>query len=351
MKVVVTGASGNVGTSLLDTLGRDAAVDEVIGIARRLPALSMAKVTWRQADLCKADLSELFAGADVVVHLAWLIQPSRDETVTERTNVYGSSRVMQAVAQAGVPALVYASSVGAYAPGPSNCAVDESWPATGVRSSFYARHKAAVERLLDEFQERNGDVRVVRLRPGLCFKARAASGIRRLFVGPLLPSPLLRRSLIRVLTLPAGLRMQAVHSDDAGEAYRLAIHARRSGIYNIAAEPVLDAATISAALDARVLELPPRIVRGAALASWKLRLQPSSPDWLDMGLQAPIMDTTRAREELGWAPRARADEALIELVDGLCRGDELSTPPLAKATSGALRGRELRTGVGRIDGV
>src|SRR5205814_9483756 len=107
--------------------------------------------------------------------LSWLIQPSRDEEVLRATNVEGSRRVFEAAADASVPTLLYASSVGAYSPGPKDRAVDESWPTDGVRSSFYARHKAEVERILDGFEARHRGLRVVRLRPGLVFKREAAA--------------------------------------------------------------------------------------------------------------------------------------------------------------------------------
>src|SRR3954471_10846001 len=214
MRVVVTGATGNVGTALLRALGPDERVREVIGLARRRPALELPKVTWREADICKADLAPLFSGADAVVHLAWLIQPSRDEATTHAVNVEGSARVFRACGKAGAGALVYASSVGAYSPGPKDRAVDESWPTEGVPTSFYARHKAEVERLLDRFEAEFPGVRSVRLRPGLIFKREAAQQIRRYFAGPFLPSPLIRPGLIPVVPDVERLRFQAVHSLD-----------------------------------------------------------------------------------------------------------------------------------------
>src|SRR4051812_39193133 len=120
MRVVILGATGNVGTSVLRALEDEPRVDEVVGVARRRPALQLPKVTWRQADVCKDDLAALFAGADAVVHLAWLIQPSRDERITHAVNVEGSARVFAAAGDAGVPRIVYASSVGAYSPGPKD---------------------------------------------------------------------------------------------------------------------------------------------------------------------------------------------------------------------------------------
>src|SRR5262249_31995183 len=151
-------------------------------------------------------------GADVVVHLAWLIQPSRDDRLLHAVNVDGSRRVFEAAARAGVGALVHASSVGTYAPGPKDRAVDESWPATALSTLFYSRHKAECERLLALLEREHPGMRVVRLRPGLIFKREAATGIRRLFAGPLLPGTLLRRELIPVVPDVPRLRFQAVHS-------------------------------------------------------------------------------------------------------------------------------------------
>src|SRR5918996_601991 len=240
MRVVVVGASGNVGTSLLRALADEPAVDSVLGLCRRLPEAEFPKTDWREADVARTPLRPLFQGADAVVHLAWRIQPGRDKETLRAVNVEGSARVFRAAAAARVGTLVYASSVGAYAPGPKDHRVDESWPTTGIPSSFYARHKAEVERLLDAFEGEQERIRVVRLRPGLIFKREAASGIRRLFAGPLLPGALVRRGLIPVVPAAERLVFQAVHSDDVGDAYRLALTTEVAGPFNVAAEPVLD---------------------------------------------------------------------------------------------------------------
>ena len=347
MRVVVTGATGNVGTSVVSALAADAGVDSIVGLARRLPAAGPEKVEWRAADVRDAELVELFRGADAVVHLAWLIQPSRDLGTVRSVNVDGSARVFRATAEAGVPALIYASSVGAYSPGPKDRLVDESWPTEGVQTSFYARHKAEVERLLDGFEGEHPDVRVARLRPGLVFKRGAASEIRRLFLGPLLPSPLVRAELVPAVPDVPGLRFQAVHSLDVGEAYRLAVVRDVRGAFNVAAEPVLDPQELGRALHARPLPVPAAVLRGAAALSWRLRLQPTPPGWVDMALQIPLMDTRRAREELGWKPRHSSTEALLELLDGMRESAGDPTPPLAPDAGGPLRLRELLTGIGR----
>src|SRR5215203_5930167 len=109
MRVVVTGASGNVGTSLLRALAGEAAVTSVLGLVRRPPEMGFAKTTWAAADVASDDLAGHFRGADVVVHLAWLIQPSHDPFAMWRTNVVGTERVLAAASAAGVGALVCAS--------------------------------------------------------------------------------------------------------------------------------------------------------------------------------------------------------------------------------------------------
>jgi nucleoside-diphosphate-sugar epimerase len=347
MRIVVVGASGNVGTSTLLALSRDPAVTSVLGLARRMPAIRYPKVDWAQADVTTDDLEPHFRGADAVIHLAWLIQPGRNEDITHAVNVDGSRRTFEATAAAGVPSLVYASSIGTYSPGPKDRGVDESWPTQGISTSFYSRHKVAVERILDEFEIAHPDMRVVRLRPGLIFKREAATGIRRLFAGPLVPNVLLRPGLIPVVPDLPNLVFQAVHSADVGRAYAMAAtNGEVHGAFNIAADPVLNPSVLAEALGARKVPASARVLRGLAKASFLMRLQPTEPGWLDMGLQVPVMDITRAREELGWRPRHSSTEALRELLEGMSSGSGLATPPLDPSVSGPLRVREFLTGIG-----
>ena len=343
---MVTGATGNVGTSLLRALSEEHQVESVVGIARRTPGLSIPKVRWARADVSTSDLTGLFRGADVVVHLAWLIQPSRNHEVLYRTNVLGSRRVFEAIESAGVGTLVYASSVGTYAPGPKDRRVDESWSTAGVPTSFYSVHKSAVESILDGFAASNRKVRVVRLRPALTFKREAASSIRRLFFGPLFPNPVLKAKLLPLAPAVREMVFQCVHTDDVADAYRRAITSHVRGAFNIAAEPAIDPRVLAERFAAPRVGLPAGLVRTLAQVTWNLRLQPTPPGWLDMGLGAPLMDTSRAREELGWSPKKSSIDAISELLEGLRASTGTETPPLAPTISGVGRWRELLTGMG-----
>src|SRR5215210_7322738 len=269
MRVVVVGATGNIGTSVLRSLEKEERVESVLGLARRLPGLTMPKVQWASADVVSDDLVPHLRGADAVVLLAWIIQPSRDLNKQWMVNVEGSMRVARAVKEAGVPSLLYASSIGAYSPGPKDRRVDESWPTGGVPTSYYGRHKAEVERRLDRFEREAPEVRVVRMRPGLVFKKEAAQGIRRLFAGPFFPGLLANPALINVIPDIEDLRSQVIHSYDVGEAFRLAIVGEARGAFNLAAEPVLDSQEIGRILNARPVPLPERLARAGAGLSWR----------------------------------------------------------------------------------
>jgi nucleoside-diphosphate-sugar epimerase len=346
MRVIVTGATGNVGTSVLDALAAEPAVSEVTGLARRRPDLERERVRWVEADVTTAELTPLFKGADAVIHLAWAIQPGHDEATMERINVSGSERVFAAVAAAGVPNLVYASSVGAYGPGPKDRQVDESWPTTGIPSSAYSRHKVQVERLLDRFETESPETRVVRMRPGLIFKAEAASEIRRLFIGPLLPGFLVRPRLIPVVPRVPRLRFQAVHSDDVGDAYRRALVGDVRGAFNLAAEPEIGPDELGQLLRARPVDVPARALRAAAALSWRLHLQPAEAGWIDLALGVPLMDSARAETELGWRPAKSSLDALADLLRGIRHGEGGPTPPLDAKAGGPARLGEFASGIG-----
>jgi UDP-glucose 4-epimerase len=329
VKVVVTGASGNVGTALLRRLADEPDI-EVHGISRRPPADAppYRGVAWTPVEIGRPGAEELlvpaFDKADAVAHLAWLIQPARDERLMYRTNVAGSAQVFTAAADAGVPHLVHMSSVGAYSPGGKDRRVDESWPVNGVTTSFYSRQKAAVEHLLNEFETR---LLISRPRPGLILQSDAGSEIRGYFLGSLVPKALFRHR-IPVLPLPRDLVLQFVHADDVADALTRILRQRPHGAVNLAAEPVVTPCALAEVLGGRHVAVPGRLLRLVANVTWRLRLQPTPPGWVDLALKSPLLDASRARTELGWQPRFDAQEALQALVRGIAEGDEVQASPV-----------------------
>jgi UDP-glucose 4-epimerase len=341
VRVLLTGASGNVGTALLRRLVAEPEVEEIRGVVRRLPDTAAAPydaVDWHLLDIADPargpELAAALRGVDACVHLAWQIQPSHDEAAMRRVNVDGSAHVAAATAAAGVPPLVHASSVGAYAPGPKDPPVDESWPATGIPSSTYSRHKAEVEGLLDEVERTHRRLTVARIRPGLVMQGSAGSEIGRYFLGPLLPKGWLGRVPLPLLPLPAPLVGQVVHAADVAEALWAILRQRASGAFNLAGEPPLTERDVARALRAvRYLPVPWEAVRAVAALTWRARLQPVEEGWLDLAREVPVMDTARAKRELGWSPRVPAPEALAELVQGIGHGAGAPSPPLKPRTA------------------
>lgn len=336
MRVVVVGASGNVGTALLRRFVDDGTVTSVVAVARRVPRrpppTPYGVASWVACDIAAPsaveDLAPELTGADAVVHLAWAVRPSHDRRRLHDVNVSGTRNVVEAARRAGVPHVVVASSVGAYSPGPGDVLRNEGWATDGVRSSPYSVDKAAAERVLDEAEERYPDLAIARLRPALVFQRAAGHEVSRSFLGPWLPKRAIDGRL-PVLPWPVGLRLQAVHADDAADAFREAVVRRVRGAFNLAAPDVLRGPEVAGLVArGRLREVPVSEARAALAAAWHARLVPIAPGWLDLGMAAPLLDTSRAERELDWRPRWSGLDAAREMVDGIAAGAGTASPPL-----------------------
>lgn len=343
VRVVVIGATGNVGTAVLSRLRSVPYVTELVGVARRLPDASVEPylgVSWYSIDVAdpvdRPRLERVLSGADAVIHLAWALQPNRDERAMRRTNVGGTAAVLAATAAVNVPHVLVASSVGAYSMGPKRRRVDENWPTGGIHTSHYSRHKAANERALDLFEVDHPEIVVTRLRPGLVFQRNAGLEVASLFLGSRFPTRWLKWVRPRVLPLPSQAIVQAVHARDLADAYWRAIDRRAAGAFNIAAEPVLDPAAIARAVGAtRTIPIRRAVARLIVQAGWRLHVQAMDPGWLDIAVTVPVMSTDRARRELGWRPTVSSTDALAEIVEGMAdRTRVQAAPPLAGSPNG-----------------
>ncbi|MGY1725010.1 NAD-dependent epimerase/dehydratase family protein [Blastococcus sp. SYSU DS0533] len=320
LTVAVTGPTGTFGAGLVPLLQEDDRVESVIGMARRPfdPAeRGWTKMTYRQGDVRDpAALREAFAGADVVVHLAFLITGNASRQTTRAINVDGTLNVFRAAAAVGARRFVYASSVAAYGFHRDNPElIPEDWPVRPASRLFYAQEKAELEQLLDEESAAAPELDLYLLRPPVVLGPQAVGG-KDVLPGPL--APVGRRLFGRPRRLPVPVPLlvpqhplQFVHQDDVGQALLLCVlGAGPPGAYNIAGEGVLTAADVAREFGAFAIPLPAAPAQAAARAFSRLPFLPPAAEWVEAASRPAIMDTTRAREELGWRPRYTGLEAL-----------------------------------------
>lgn len=338
MRIVITGATGNVGSALVRRLRADG--HELVGVARRTPTSGDEGIEWVSVDLtddaCVPVLRRAFEGADAVVHLAWGFQPSHDLDHLRELGVGGTRRVLAAVTASSVPHLVHMSSVGTYSPKRDDRPVDESWPTQGVPTSPYSQHKAAAERLLDAHEQAGHPTTVSRIRPGIVGQRSAGSALLRYGLPGLVPSRVL--GMVPILPLDRGLLIPMVHADDVADAIGKVLLAKPGGAFNLAADPPLTTAHIAEALGARAVHVPERVLRAVMATAWHARLQQVDPGWLDLGFAVPLLDTSRAARELGWSPEHDGVSVLREMLAGMRDSASDDTPVLRRrSVAGTLR--------------
>jgi nucleoside-diphosphate-sugar epimerase len=323
LTVAVTGPTGEIGGSLVDALEASTAVGAVRGMARRpfsATAAGWRKATYQRGDILdRGHLAELFDGADVAVHLAFAIFGDREET--RRINLEGSRNVFEAAVEAGVGRLVYASSVAAYGFHPDNPQpLTEEAPALGSPDFYYSAQKAELEEALDEILA-GSELDAYVFRPCIVAGPRATMLIEQTVGAARLgdPAPRLRRHvldripLLRPILPDAGVPLQLVHHDDVAGALAAAVEGEgEPGAYNLAGDGDIRIADIAKALGWRSVRVPrPALGVGTALAGRLSFIDPQL-EWATALTTPVIMDTAKARRELGWTPRFDAAETLLQ---------------------------------------
>lgn len=325
LTVAVTGPTGDIGKSVVRALEGAPEVERIVGMARRPfdPAeLGWERTEYRQGDvLDRGPVEALVADADVVVHLAFIIFGGHEETRTN--NLQGSRNVFEAAIAAGAERLVYTSSVAAYGfhrdnPQP----LTEDVEPRGTDSFYYSAQKAELEGLLAELVQSSSTEAYV-FRPCIVAGADATTVIEEVvdimsLGGTLAPVQRLLQSLPVVApVLPdPGVPMQLVHHDDVASAVCSAVLGRGApGIYNLAADETLTSGDLADALGWRSVPVPSLAVDGANRLVAGAPMMPARVGWMNAFTVPVVMDTSRARVELGWTPEHGARATLDETVE------------------------------------
>ncbi len=324
LTVAVTGPTGDIGRSLLRVLERNPRVGRVSAMARRPfdpAAEGLHKVEYRRADVLDPEaVGEVIAGADVVVHLAFMIMGGAQDTT--EINLTGSRNVFNAAIDAGVARLVYASSVAAYGFGADNPPVlTEDLEPRGTQRHYYSAQKAELELALRELMA-GSDVAAYVFRPCIVAGPDALTlveSIPYVQLSDKMPSPILRvlelMPILRPVIPDPGIPFQLVHHDDVATALEAAILGHgEPGVYNLAGDGTLTMADLADALGWYSIPVPDLAVDAAAELVARLPFVPDEAQWIESARRPVIMDTTRARTLLGWQPQHSARETLEEMV-------------------------------------
>lgn len=324
LTVAVTGPTGEIGQAVVGALDRSRGVGRVLGMARKAFSpgeQGWKKVSYRQGDvLDRAAVDALVKDADVVVHLAFIIMGGADES--RAVNLDGSRNVFEAAVSAGAKRLVYASSVAAYGFHSENPQpLTEDVAARGTAGHYYSAQKAEVEALLSEILTDRATEAYV-FRPCIVGGQGAPLLIDSLPYTQLserLPGPV--RSLLdgvpilRPVLPDPGVPFQLVHHDDVATAMRSAVLGRgASGIYNLAGPGQLTVKQLAEELGWYSIPVPELAVDAVAELIGRLGFLPTQAQWISAFREPVIMDTARARRELGWRPRYNALQTLRETI-------------------------------------
>ena len=331
LTVAVTGPTGTFGFGLMPLLQADPRIEKIVGIARRPfdpREHGWTKMEYRRGDVRDPTaLEESFAGADVVVHLAFLITGNAPRETIRAINVEGTLNVFRAAAGASAERFVYASSVAAYGWHRDNpVGMTEEWPVRPAERLFYGQEKAELEHLLRGEAAAHPELGLYLLRPPIVLGPHAVGG-KSFLPGPLetlgrrLVAGLRGRWLLPLIALAPRLPVQFIHEDDVGQAFMLCIvGAGPPGVYNIAGDGVLTGDQLVRELGLTPIPVPARPVQVAARALAAVPVPPFVPaatEWVEALSHPSIMDTTKAKRELGWTPKYTSLEALRATLDSL----------------------------------
>ena len=324
LTVAVTGPTGDIGKAFIRALEAEPKVRRVIGMARRPfdpDAEGWVKTEYVQGDVLeRASVDALVREADVVVHLAFLIFGSADES--REVNVEGSRHVFEAAAASGAKRLVYTSSVAAYGFHEDNPErLTEDVPARGTDEHPYSSQKAAVEELLEN-TTRYSDMDVYIFRPCIVAGPTALALIEEIpyvQLGEKLPAAIKKIvgsvPLLRPVIPDPGLPFQLVHEDDVASALLAAtVGDGQPGTYNLAGDGDLTMTDLARALGWYAIPIPEIAVDATISIVSKLPLMPARAAWLNAVRVPVLMDTAKARAGLGWKPQHDALDTLAQTI-------------------------------------
>lgn len=297
MRVVVTGGAGQLGTLVVRRLCNEPDVAHVVCIDRRRPSVASSKLSFVQCDVRDPGIRRHFAGADALVHLAFVVTRHLPREEFDAINVGGSRNVFGAAASAGIERIVYASSVAAYGVVPGHPVPLLEASERKYQPGFaYSACKWLVEDLLDGFEEDHPQIAIARMRPAILLGRNMDHPLGQLLRGR------------RIVALGDPQPLPIVWDEDVADAFVLALMRRGRGAFNLSADAGLDAQGLARAGGLHCIRIPRAVASSAVRLSQALaRLgigDAHDPAWSDLATDAHlVVSSERAKRVLGWTPQ------------------------------------------------
>ena len=325
MKYLITGGSGYIGGRLIDLLTqRDDT--EVVNLDLRPPAVPRPRTRFVRMDVRDRGMRGLFESErpDAVVHLAFVLNPIRDEHRMYDIDVNGTQNVLEAATEAGVEQLLVASSTTAYGAFPDNpVPLTEEHPVRGLPGYEYARDKTEIDRLCQLWAAQHPDRVMTIVRPTIVFGPNVDNYIIRSWSNsPFFP-----------LLDGRDPDWQFVHEEDVVDAIARLLMERRAGIFNLTADGTIKLSEAARLAGLKTRKMSTRLYRRIAKTAWALRLPnvEAPAGQIDFMLYPWIASNEKIKRELDWTPKYTSRETfeITMRAKGLAAGGAESGTPAA----------------------
>ncbi len=333
--VAVTGAAGYIATRLIEALIADDRVEKVLGFDIRPPEISSDKFVFDQVDVRSPGLEARLTGTDVLVHLAFVMDPIRDEIEMRDVNVNGSQNVFRSAGKAGVEKIVYTSSTTVYGAHPDNpVPLTEEAPLRANLDFSYAAHKLEVEYVVREFRDEYPNVKFSVFRPAIVFGPHVDNAWSHALEAP-------------VVFGVSGYRppLQFVHEEDVARALAWAVHEDLDGVYNLAAPGWIESDDLLALLDRRRFDLPEPVAFSLADRLWSMGMAEAPAGMLHYVMHPWVVSSDKLTaagyeclhsNEEAFRQAAERARGRIRLGNRSVRKDRLAASAAAAGVIGAL---------------
>jgi len=308
MKVAITGISSFLASEILPMLDKDNSISEILGLDLVERDFKSTKVIFKQRDVRDPQIEKDLIGYDTLLHLAFIVNPRKDKKEIYSINIEGSRNMFICAIKAGVKKIVHASSVAAYGSFPNNpIPIKEALPLRKMKKDFYYHDtKYAVEKIIDELEETHPEIIFTRIRPHIFLGKTIENTFKSFFKGKI------------IFGVGADNLWQFVYITDVAKMFYLALINNAPGAYNCGGDNPITMEVLGKKLNKKSKNIPYKLALGLLLFLQKIRiLKVDLAGWIRMGKYPIIVDSTKAKKELGWEPEFDTFGAIKKFLEDL----------------------------------